>query len=375
MGISIKEVSTALDYKNFVMFQFELYKNNSYWVPPIIKDEIKALQKEYNPAFKFCASKYWLVFKNGKVAGRIGAIVNQLALEKTGENIGRFTRSEFIDDNEVVDLLFSTAEKWLIDQGMKTVQGPLGYTNLDHQGMMIEGHNHLPSAASEYHLPYYKDQMERLGYEKNIDWLEFRLFIKEIPEKAQRISDMMITRNKLKVGHYTSTKELQPYAKEIFNLLNTAFDELFSVVPLNSEMIDYYIKRYLMLMNPKFVKLVFDESDKLVAFIIGLPSLSEALQKANGKLFPFGWWHIRKALKNPKVVDLMLTGILPEYQGKGVAAILINELQKVMIEHGVTDVETTGIFETNTKAIQNWKNYEHIQHKRKRCWAKTLLNQ
>lgn len=372
MGITIKEVTCAADYKNFVMFQFDLYKNNKFWVPPIINDEIKVLQREYNPAFKFCASKYWLAFRDGEVVGRIGAIVNQLALQKTGENIGRFTRTEFINDDEVVNQLFAVAEQWLKDQGMKSVQGPLGYTNLDHQGMMIEGHEHLPSAASEYHLPYYKDQMFRLGYEKSVDWIEFRLFIKEIPAKAQRVSDMIIARNKLRVGHYTSSKELAPFAKEIFALLNTAFGELFSVVPLNDEMVDYYIKRYMTMMNPKFVKLVFDENDKMVAFIIGLPSLSEGMQKAKGKIFPFGWWHLKKALKKPKVVDLMLTGILPEYQGKGVAAILINELQKVMLEHGVTDVETTGIFETNTKAIQNWKNYDHIQHKRKRCWTKDL---
>lgn len=372
MALTIKEVTTSADYKLFVQFQFDLYKDNKYWVPQIFKDEVKAIQREYNPAFKFCATKFWIAQRDGKVVGRIGAIVNQLALQKTGENVGRFTRTEFVDDQEVVDLLFSTAEKWLREQGMQKVQGPLGFTNLDHQGMLVEGFDHLPSAASEYHLPYYQNHMTRLGYDKEIDWVEFRLFIKEIPEKAQRVADMMITRNKLEVRHFTKTKELEPYAKELFALLNTAFDELFSVVPLNDEMIDYYIDRYLVLMNPKFVKLVFDEHKRLVAFIIGLPSLSEGLQKAKGKLFPFGWWHLKKALQHPKVVDLMLTGIVPEYQGKGVAAILINELQKVMLEHGVTDVETTGIFETNTKAIQNWKNYDHIQHKRKRCWKKQL---
>ncbi|CAG5077274.1 GNAT family N-acetyltransferase [Parvicella tangerina] len=372
MSVIIKEVKSSADYKAFVQFQFDLYQGNEFWVPPIFKDEVKAIQRDYNPAFQFCATKFWLALRGGKVVGRIGAIVNQLALEKEGENVGRFTRSEFIDDNEVVDLLFSTAEKWLLEQGMRKVQGPLGFTNLDHQGMLIEGFDHLPSAASEYHLPYYKDQLIRVGYEKEIDWVEFRLFIKEVPEKAQRVADMMVKRNKLQVRHFESTKELEPYAKKLFSLFNEAFSELFSVIPLNDEMVDYYINRYLTLMNPKFVKLVFDQEDKLVAFIIGLPSLSEALQKAKGRIFPFGWWHLRKALKHPKVVDLMLTGITPEYQGKGVAAILINELQKVMLEHGVKDVETTGIFETNTKAIQNWKNYDHIQHKRKRCWKKTL---
>jgi GNAT superfamily N-acetyltransferase len=372
MSITIKQVQTPADYKAFVQFQFNLYKGNKFWVPPIKSDEIKALQKEFNPAFEFCDSAFWIALKDGKVVGRIGAIVNHLYIEKSGEQVGRFTRTEFIDDDEVVNVLFTTAEKWLREKGMTSIQGPLGFTNLDHQGMMIEGHDYLPSAASEYHLPYYAKQLERLGYSKEIDWIEFRLFLKEIPEKAQRLSDMIMQRNKLTVKSFKTSAELKPYAKNLFQLLNVAFDELFSVVTLNDKMIDYYIKRYLMLLNPDFVKLVFDENNQLVGFIIGLPSLSEGLQKAKGKLLPFGWWHIRKALKKPKVVDLMLTGILPEYQGKGVAAILINELQKVMINYGVTDVETTGIFENNTKAIQNWKNYEHIQHKRKRCWVKSL---
>jgi hypothetical protein len=374
MAINIKLVSAHADYKAFVQFQFELYKGNKFWVHPIKSDEVKALQKEFNPAFKFCESAFWLAFKDNKVVGRIGAIINNSYIEKTGLRIGRFSRTEFINDHEVVEALFQTAEKWLKDKGMTSVQGPLGFTNLDHQGMMIEGHNFLPSAASEYHLPYYAEQMERIGFRKEIDWVEFRLFLKEIPEKAQRISDMIIQRNRLTVKSFKSSADLKPYAKKLFQLLNIAFEELFSVVTLNDEMIDYYIKRYLMLLNPDFVKLVFNEQEELVAFIIGLPSLSEGLQKAKGKLLPFGWWHIRKALKHPKVVDLMLTGVLPEFQGKGVAAILINELQKVMIQYGVTDVETTGIFEDNTKAIQNWKNYDHIQHKRKRCWVKELLN-
>lgn len=372
MSISIQLVSSPADFKAFVQFQFDLYKESKFWVPPIKADEIKALQKKYNPAFTFCESAFWLAYKDNKVVGRIGTIINNLWIEKSGQRVGRFSRAEFINDNEVVDELFQTAEKWLRDKGMTSVQGPLGFTNLDHQGMMIEGHDYLPSAASEYHLPYYAQQMERIGFMKETDWVEFRLFLKEIPEKAQRVSDMIIQRNRLTVKSFKTSAELKPYAKKLFQLLNIAFEELFSVVTLNDEMIEYYIKRYLMLLNPDFVKLVFDEQNELVAFIIGLPSLSEALQKAKGKLLPFGWWHLRKALKQPKVVDLMLTGVLPEFQGKGVAAILINELQKVMIEYGVTDVETTGIFEDNTKAIQNWKNYEHIQHKRKRCWVKEL---
>lgn len=372
MSVTLKLVESPADYKAFVQFQFDLYKDNKFWVPQLKSDEVKAVQNASNPAFGFCEAAFWIAYKDGKAAGRIGAIINHLYIEKSGEKVGRFTRTEFIDDHEIVCALFETAENWLRQKSMLSIQGPLGFTNLDHQGMMIEGHHYLPSAASEYHLPYYAQHLEKLDYQKLVDWVEFRLFLKEIPEKAQRVSDLILQRNKLTVKSFKSTAALKPYAQKLFELLNIAFEELFSVVALNDDMIDYYIKRYLQLLNPDFVKLVFDEKEELVAFIIGLPSLSEGLQKAKGKLLPFGWWHIKKALKSPKVVDLMLTGVLPEYQGKGVAAILINELQKVMLAYGVTDVETTGIFETNTKAIQNWKNYEHMQHKRKRCWVKAL---
>lgn len=372
MSIEVKEIQSNKEFNDFVNVQFSIYKGNNFWVPPIKKDEKKALKKEFNPAFRFCDTKFWVAYQNGKPVGRIGAIINKKYNEKTKTNVGRFTRAEFVDDSEVSEALFQTATAWLKDQGMTEVQGPLGFTNLDHQGMLVEGFEHLPSAASEYHLPYYQDHLSKLGFEKEIDWIEFRLFLEGIPEKAKRVAEVIKTRNQLTVKSFKKSSELQPYAVRLFEILNEAFKDLFSVVHLDDEMINYYVKRYLMLLNPEFIKLIFDKDNNLVAFIIGLPSLSEGLQKAKGSLFPFGWYHINKALKHPKVVDLMLTGVLPEYQGKGVAAILINELQTVMEKHGVTEVETTGIFETNQKAIQNWKNYNNIQHKRKRCWKKSI---
>lgn len=372
MAIEIKEVKTPKDFKEFVNVQFDIYKGNDFWVPPIKKDEVKALKAEFNPAFRFCKAKFWLAYKDGKCVGRIGAIINDKYNEKINAKVGRFSRSEFINDDVVVDKLFATAENWLKDNGMTEVEGPLGFTNLDHQGMLIEGFDHLPSAASEYHLPYYQKQLVKLGYEKKIDWVEFRLFLEGIPEKAKRGAIIVKKRSELTVKSFTSNAELQKYATQLFELLNEAFKDLHSVVQLDKEMIDYYVKRYLMLLNPEFVKLVFDKEENLIAFIIGLPSLSEGLQKANGSLFPFGWYHLNKALKKPKVIDLMLTGILPKYQAKGVTAVLFYELHKVMEKYGVTEMETTGIFEDNQKVIQNWKNYEHIQHKRKRCWVKSL---
>lgn len=370
MGIVVREVSNTGDIKTFVRLPFQIYKNNAFWVPPIIKDEIKSLQPENNPAYEFCKAKFWLAFKDEKPVGRIGAIINQAHIDKTGELYGRISRVEFIDDEDVSKLLFLTAESWLRSQGMKGARGPLGFTNLDTQGLLIEGFDHMPSIASVYHLPYYQSHFEKLGYQKEIDWVEFRLTIEDVPEQAKRLNEVIKKRYGLEVIHFNSSKELYPYGKEIFNLFNNAFAELFSVVALNERMKDYYMNKYFKLLNPKFIKVIKDKEGKIVAFIIALPSLSEAMQKANGKLLPFGIFPIMKAMKKPKVIDLLLTAIEPSMQGMGVPALLISELQTALIQNGVQFTETTGIFETNHKAIQHWKNYKHIQHKRRRCYIK-----
>ncbi len=371
MAVTIKTCDTISDLKKFVQFPYDLYKNNSYWVPPIKKDELNALQAQTNPAMKNCDVQFWIVMKDGKVAGRVGSIINKSYNEKVGKNMCRLSRIEFIDDKEVSALIFKTVEDWAKEKGMEGVHGPLGFTNLDHQAVLIEGFDHLPSIASEYHLSYYKEHFEAANYDKERDWVEFRLTLADsIPEKALKLNDMIQRRYKLKVIHFNTKEEMRAYANKIFNLLNNAFDELFSFVKMDDEVAGFYINKYFNILNPKFVKVIEDENNDVIGFIVSLPSLSEAMQKANGKLFPLGWYHIMQALKKPKVVDLLLTGIHPDWQARGVSAILITELQKVMMEHGVTDVETTGIIETNEKAISHWKNYDHIQHKRKRCFIK-----
>ncbi len=371
MSVTIKPCDTVADLKKFVQFPYNLYSSNKYWVPPMKKDELNSLQPSTNPAYKHCDAQFWIALKDGKVVGRIGAIINKAYNEQVGTKLGRISRLEFIDDKEVSKALLNTAESWIKERGMEGVHGPLGFTNLDHQAVMIEGHDHLPSIASEYHLPYYKEHLEAAGYEKEMDWVEFRLKLADaIPEKALKLNEMIKKRYKLKVVHFTTQQQLKEQASRAFDLLNNAFGELFSFVKMDKELSDFYINKYFSILNPKFVKMIEDENGELIGFIISLPSLSEAMQKAKGKLFPLGWWHIMQALKKPKVVDLLLTGIHPDWQAKGVSAILITELQKVMFEHGVTHVETTGIIETNEKAISHWKNYDHIQHKRKRCFKK-----
>ncbi|MDD5571529.1 MAG: N-acetyltransferase [Bacteroidales bacterium] len=373
MSVEIKEVITRKDIRQFVDFQFELYKDSEYWVPPLKADEVKSLLPGHNPAFGFCKSKFWLAYKDNKCVGRIGGIINEKYIEKINEKIARFSRIEFVDDFEVSAKLLETAEKWAKEQGMTAIHGPLGFTNLDHQAILIEGFDYLPSVASEYHFPYYKEHLEKAGYEKEIDWIEFRLTMpKEIPEKAIKLCETIKKRYNLTAKSFLSTKDLLIYASDMFELLNKAFAELFSVVAFDEKMVQYYKKKYMKMLNPKFVKIVFDADYKVVGFIIGVPSLSKAMQKAKGKLFPFGIFYIMKALKNPKEIDLFLTAVDPQLQGMGLPSILISEQMQTILENGITHVETTGMIETNQKAIQHWKNYEHVQHKRKRCFKKSI---
>ena len=369
--ITIREAVTAKEKKQFVRFPYDLYKDNPYWVPPLIAGEIKQLDPGANPAFKFCDAAFWTAWKDGKCVGRIAAIINHLYNEKIGKQMGRISRVEFIDDKAVSAKLFETAENWLRDRGMDAVHGPLGFTNLDNQGLLIEGFDYLPSIASVMHFPYYKDHFEALGYQKETDWVEFRLKIEQIPEKALRLADIVKKRNGLEVVHLRSKKQIDQYIRQVFDLLNVAFDELPYVAPFTDEMIDFVAKKYGPVLQPKYTVIIFKEG-KMVGFIVGLPSLSRAFQKAKGKMFPFGFYHIMKALKNPEEMDLLLTGVDPRYQKLGLPAILISELQKSMIENGVKWVETTGMFESNVKGATHWKNYEYIQHKRRRCFVKQL---
>ena len=369
--VEIREVVSDKNIKQFVDFPYKLYKNNPYWVPPLKKEETKQLKPNENPAFDFCDAKFWLAFKQGKVVGRIAAIINHDYNKIIGRKMGRISRLEFIDDPEVSEKLLQTAENFLREKGMEAVHGPLGFTNLDNQGLLIDGFDYIPSIASVMHFPYYQKHIEQRGYKKENDWVEFRLKIEEVPEKATRLANIIAKRNNLELISFKEKSELKIYLKEIFELLNDAFEELPYVAPFSGKMIEYSAKKYLDVLQPKYI-FVIKKEGKIIAFIVGMPSLSKAMRKAKGKLFPFGFIHIMKALKNPGVMDLLLTGVDPQYQKLGLPAILISELQKQMIANGVEYVETTGMFESNTKGITTWKNYDHVQHKRRRCYIKEL---
>ncbi len=374
MSIEIKEVTSKKDRKEFVELPYRIYKGNKYWVPPLKMDEYHFIDPGYNPSLHKFKHKFFLVIKDGKVVGRAGAAINHLYNEKIGKKFVRILKPEFYDDSEVFDAMIKTVEDFGRDNGMELIHGPLGFTNLDTQGLLVEGFDYLQSVASVYHLPYYKEHFERLGFVKENDWVELRITItKEVVDKAEKLLPLIEKRFGLELLRLKSIKEVKDkYLDKLFEVLNDAFQDLPYVVPFDDELKAYYTKKYIDILNPDYIKVMLKDGE-LVGFTIGLPSLSEAMQKANGHLFPFGIFHIRKALKKPKVLDILLTGADPKFGKIGIGAVVIGELQRELWNAGGRYFETTGIFETNQAAMSNWKQYsEKIQHKRRRVYVKEL---
>jgi hypothetical protein len=370
MKYEVKEVDNQSILKDFINFPYLLYKDNSFWIPPMKSDEKKIWTA--HPALKFSEMKKWVVYWKGRPIGRIAAIINNKYNEKSGVKYGRISGLETYNDEKGFALLMDTAIAWLKEKGMEKVHGPLGFTNLDTQGMLIDGFDELPSIASVYHLPYYKTLMQKYGFEKENDWIEFRLKLSDDAiKKGERGAKIVERRFGLTLFSPQSKKELINYAHKAFEILNKAFAKLPYVIELDDELKKFYEEKYFHILDPKFTFFVKD-GDEIVGFLIAIPSLSEGMIKAKGKLFPFGWYHIMQSFKHPTCVDTLLTGVVPEYASKGVAAVLFNGLHQTMLKNNVGDIETTGVFEDNHHVISNWKNYDHVQHKRRRTWIKNI---
>ncbi|RLD56932.1 MAG: hypothetical protein DRJ01_14560 [Bacteroidetes bacterium] len=373
MGIEIKEVNTKKDLKKFISFPFKLYANHKYWIPPLHFDEMNTLDKEKNPAFAFCEVKYWIVYKDGKIAGRIAGIINNRYIEKWGNKYARFGWIDFIDDENVSKLLLNTIENWANNKGMKAVQGPLGFTDLDPEGTLVEGFNELGTIATIYNYPYYPKHLENNGYKKDVDWVEFEVKIPDkIPEKITRIAKIVKKKYKLKIFKAKKSKDILLYARDMFHVLNEAFEPLYGVVPLTEKQIDKYIKQYFSFIQTKYISIILDENNKVAAFAITMPSLSKAFQKAKGKIFPFGFIPILKSLKKNDLIDLYLIAVRPDLQGKGINTLLFNELINIYIDNNIKKAETNVELENNIKVQAQWKFFETRQHKRRRCFIKNL---
>lgn len=375
MAVEIQPVMTKRDLKKFVLFPYKLYRNHPYWVPPLRMDEFHTLRKDRNPAFEHCDVSFWLAYQKGKVVGRIAGIINRLFIEKWGKPYARFGWFDFVDDLEVSHALLETVEKWAKEKGMQAIHGPLGFTDLDYEGMLVEGFEELSTMASGYNYAYYPVHMEKRGYQKDVDWVEYELSVPQKPDpQVERIANLVQKRYHLRFLEAKNKKSLLAYAHELFELINVAYVSLYGVVPLTEKQVESYVKQYFGFIRPEFVPVVLDKEGRMVAFGITMPSLSKALQRCQGRLLPFGFIHLLRALRKNDRADLYLVAVRPDYQKKGVNAMLINRMTLVYQKLGITKVESNRELETNRLVQGQWKYYEKRQHKRRRCFIKYLAS-
>lgn len=376
MSVVIKALKpTRSELLKYVRFGIDLYKNNSCHVPPLVIDEIGTLSPDKNPAFDICTAQSFMAYCDNKPVGRITAIINNAVNKKNSTKELRFGFVDFIDDKEVVDALFKAAEDWGRNNGMDTMVGPLGFSDMDHEGMLIEGFDQIGTMATIYNYPYYVNHMERMGFQKDVDWVEYRITIPEkIPDKYARIAQIVKNKYNLRSIPLTSRKTVkEKYGQKLFRLINDSYADLYGFSPLTDRQIDYYVNQYLGIIRLDCVSVIVDEKDDIVAVGISMPSLSKGLQKSRGKLFPTGWIHLLRALKgNADVVDLLLVAVKPEYQSKGVNALIFTDLIPAFIAAGYKEAESNPELEGNENVQKQWEYFDRRQHRKRRAWRKAI---
>lgn len=376
MSIEIRSVSPTRDgLKKYVEFGIDLYRGNDCHVPPLIFDEIETLMPSKNPAFDYCEAQSFMAWRDGRPVGRITAIINRVVNERTGKREARFGFVDFIDDAEVTEALFGAAEEWSRQRGMTEMVGPMGFTDMDHEGMLIEGFDELGTMATSYNHPYYPGHLERLGYSPDVDWVEYRMTVPDrVPDKYLRIASLVERKYGFKALHYKSRSKLKAdYGRAIFDLINVAYDGLYGYSPLSDRQIEYYIDKYLGILRLDCVSVIADKDGKLVAFGISIPSFSRALQRSGGKLWPLGWYHLLKALRGKNdVVDLMLVAVSPEYQNMGVNAMVFADLLPTYIKNGYKFAESNLELADNASVQLQWQYFERRQHRRRRAFRKKI---
>ena len=359
----------------FAKFAIDLYADSPYYVPQLISEEIETLMPEKNPAFDYCEAQAFLAWRDGKPVGRIVGIINNLVNERSGVKEARFGFVDFIDDAQVADALFAAVEDWARQRGMTRIIGPMGFTDMDHEGMLIEGFEEMGTMATIYNYPYYPRHVERLGYVKDVDWVEYRVKVPaEVPEKFSRIADLVRKKYNLRSIKFNSRRKIkEQYGQALFDLINEAYDKLYGYSPLNQRQIDYYIKAYLGILRLDCISVIVDADDNLVALGICMPSLSAALRKAKGKLFPTGWYHLLQGIHGKNdVVDLLLIAVKKEYMNKGVNALIFADLIPIFNKEGFKEAESNLELEGNDSVRMQWQYFPHRQHRRRRAFSKNL---
>jgi GNAT superfamily N-acetyltransferase len=377
MSIEVNEVKTKKELKKFIKFQMKLYEGNPYYVPQLIRDEMEIFDKKKNPAYEIGDTKLFLAYKDGQIVGRIAALLNKAANEKYKQNNLRFGWFDSIDDFEVAKALFDKVEEWGKELGMETLTGPQGFTDLDPEGMLIEGFEELQTIATMYNYPYYKELVEKYGFKKEIDYIEFQTKtprnLDDVPEKLKRTAKWVKERYGFKLMKFKSVKEAKKHGKELFDLLDEAYEELYGTSPLTEKQKEYYIKKYIPFVNPKLLEAVENDKGEMIGFMITMPSLSKAFQKAKGRLFPFGFIHILKGLKTYETLDFYLAAVKKEYRGKGVDLLMVLDIIEKGIEFGFKNGESNPELETNKKIQGEWKYFNPRQHKRRRIFIKNII--
>ncbi len=375
MKIEIKEVTSNGDLRRFVRFPNQLYRDNKYYIPSLEMDELDTLNRKKNPAFDFCEAAYFLAYRDGEIVGRIAAIINHENNRKESAQRVRFGFVDFIDDNQVVDALFAAVEKWGTERGMNQINGPLGFTDMDPEGMLVDGFDKIGTMVAIYNHSYYPEQLERLGFHKDADWVEYLITIpEEVPAKHQRIAELVAQKYQLRTVQYTSRKKLAAdFGDKLFKLVNEAYDVLYGYTALTERQIKHYVAMYIPMLRLEDIVLVVDKNDELVAMGVGMPSLAKALQRSRGRLFPFGFIHLLRALKGRNnLVELLLFAVKPEYQNKGVNALVFRDIIPAFNHNGYRYAESNPELEENVKIQNQWGFLEHKFQKRRRAFIKDI---
>ena len=377
MAVEIRKLEpTKKELLKFIHFPIDvLYNDSTCYVPDLVSDMLSTFLPSENPAYEFCESAFFMAYRDGKPVGRIAGIINSLVNQREQKQEGRFGFVDFIDDEEVVDALMRAVEQWAKEKGMTCLTGPLGFTDMDPEGCLIEGFDQLGTQATIYNYPYYPKHFERLGFVKDVDWVEFKVIVPEqIPEKMVKIGNIVQHRFNLHLVKMNSTKELvKKYGNEIFALINESYDSLFGYSPLSEKQVKHYINVYLPFLPLDHISLVADANDKLVGVGISVPSLSRALIKSRGRMLPFGWYHMLKAIKHEgQIVDLLLIAVAPEYQSKGVNSLFFVDLIPAFNKRGYEWAETNIELENNENVQKQWQYFDIKQHKRRRAFTKDI---
>ena len=376
MSIELKRVQTRCELRKFVNFPEKIYRNNPYYVPPLVFDQMDTLDQKKGAAQEFCDSELWLAYKDGELAGRVAAIVNRKANEQWNHKEVRFGWYDFIEDEEVANALMDKVYEFGRKYGMESVVGPLGFTDFDPEGMLIEGYDQLSTMALIYNYPYYNDYLDRMGFEKDADWIEYTIQVPTVmPERWPRLEKIITERANVHLRQLTrKIIRKEDYGHKVFRLINECYKDLYNFTVLPDHMADKYLGFYLSILDLRYLSMVENEKGELVAFGISMPSIVKALQKTRGKLFPFGWWPLAKAMfiKQGDGTELLLVGVRPDYQNSGVNSLIFMDMFRKYNQMGVRWAESNAVLESNYKNQGQFRDFEHNVNKRRRSYIKKL---